>query len=143
MQFVRKHKAVIKLHILLFVALSLNIFIWTELRDIKVQWKNVPPVPNLATALWSSLGDKQLAYRGFGIMVQNMGDTGGTITNIADYDKERLSDWFMLMYQLDPDSSHIPRLAGYVFAAQRKNANEIGPILDYLEVEIGCCAKVR
>ena len=137
MNMASQTSSLLKLYALLFIAVLLNIMIWFQVRPIKVEWKDVPPVPSITSALWSALGDKQLAYRGYGIMIQNMGDTGGAITNVADYDKEKLAEWFMLMHQLDPDASHIPRLAGFFFAAQRRNAKEIGPILDYLEVAAG------
>ena len=119
------------------VFVVMNIALWTSVRSEKVLWRNVPPTPSIKSALWGALGDKQVAYRSYGITVQNMGDTGGKITNLAQYDYEALGRWFRLAHRLDPDSSFMPFLAGYFFGAIRGHPEKLPPIIDYLELASG------
>lgn len=119
------------------VFLIANIALWSSVRTEKVIWRNVPPTPSVQGALWSSLGDKQLAYRTYGITIQNMGDTGGKITNLADYDYEALGKWLRLGHVLDPQSNFLPFLAGYFFGAIREHPEKLPPIIDYLELAAG------
>lgn len=122
----------------LFAALIfMNVTLWASVRSEKIIWDNVPPTPSVQGALWGALGDKQLAYRSYGITVQNIGDTGGKITNLAEYDYEALGRWFRLAHQLDPDSSFMPFLAGYFFGAIRGHPDKLPPIIDYLELASG------
>ena len=116
--------------------ICLNITLWSSVRNVQVQWSNVPPTPSVAGALWSSLGDPQLAYRSYGITIQNMGDTGGKVLSLAEYDYDALGKWFRLQHALDPDSGFTPFLAGYFFGGV-KDPEKLPPIIDYLELAAG------
>ncbi len=94
-------------------------------------WGNVPPAPSQEFAATYGLGDKSFAYRVNGLAIQNLGDTGGRITALKDYNYERLAKWFFLEDSLDPHSEYIPYLAGYYFSATQ-NPKEYAPVLDYL-----------
>jgi len=118
------------------LSLGLNAALWRSVRPVMIQWSNVPPVPTAAGALWSALGDKQLAFRGYGLMIQNMGDTGGLVTPLVDYDYERLGKWFRLVHEFDPNSDFLPFLAGYFFGGV-KDPEKLAPIVDYLEIAAG------
>ena len=111
----------------------INIVFWFHSRNIKSQWLNVPPVPSTFSALSSTLGDKQFASRVISIMIQNLGSTGGRVTPIKDYDFEKLGDWMMLNYSLDPQSSLTPYMAAYYFGASQ-DPTKIRPIIDYLRI---------
>lgn len=119
------------------VLITLNITLWTGLRHEKIIWRNVPPTPGVSGALWTSLGDPQFSYRIYGITIQNMGDTGGKVINLADYDYEALGRWFFLEHTLDPESGFMPLLAGYFFGAIRGHPEKLPPVIDYLEVAAG------
>lgn len=121
---------------LFLLAIALNVGLWSSVRDVQVKWINVPPTPSLSGALWSALGDPQLAYRGYGIMIQNMGDTGGKVVNLRSYDYGLLGAWFRLQHKLDPNSGFSPFLAGYFFGAVRDN-EKLTHIIDYLELAAG------
>ncbi|MCB9982091.1 MAG: hypothetical protein H6861_00225 [Rhodospirillales bacterium] len=119
------------------LTITLNVTLWSSVRNIKVEWSNVPPTPGLTGALWSSLGDPQLAYRVYGIMIQNMGDTGGRVINLRKYDYDALGRWFHLQHELDPRSDFTPYLAGYFFGGVREAPEKVKPVIDYLEQAAG------
>lgn len=102
-----------------------------SVRSISAAWANVPPVPSEESAVMLALGDGQLAYRGIGLMLQNLGDTGGRTTALADYDYEKLGQWFFLEDRLDQKSNYIPFLAAYYFGGT-PNAEDLDPIIEYL-----------
>lgn len=119
-----------------FVAVLLNALVWHSVRPVMARWMNVPPAPALAGASLTGIGDTQFAYRIYGIMMQNFGDTGGRTTALADYDYEALGDWLMLQHRLDPVSDYTPFLAAYVFGGSQK-PEKLGPVIRYLEVAAG------
>ncbi|MCC6598191.1 MAG: hypothetical protein IT559_05340 [Alphaproteobacteria bacterium] len=123
--------------VLLFVtALFANILVWYSVRPVLARWTNVPPPPSSGTARLIGLGDAQLSYRIYGIMIQNFGDTGGRTTRLADYDFEALGQWFMLQQELDPVSDFTPFLAAYVFGGSQ-DPKKLGPVIRYLEKAAG------
>ncbi len=112
-------------------ALLLNIFIWWYSHPLQAKWGNVPPVPSQASASLMTLGDKQMAYRTYGLLIQNLGDAGGNARAFKEYNYERLVQWFWLEDYLDPTSNFIPNLAAFYFSANQDTEN-ITPIIDYL-----------
>lgn len=117
------------------IILAGNIFLWHCVRDIQSRWAGVPPVPGKPMSALYGLGDKQLSYRAIGLMLQNMGETGGRSVRLARYDYERLVDWFAFAGSLDPRSDFIPFLAAFYYGAVTDSAR-LAVLLDYL-YEIG------
>ncbi len=122
-----------KVSLALFLALSLNFLFWLSLRDMQAQWGNVPPAPKEHLAALYGLGDEGFAYRINSLMLQNLGDTGGRVTALKDYNFEELSEWFFLQDKLDPVSDYIPHLASYVFGGVQ-DPEKYRPILEYLKM---------
>ncbi len=100
-------------------------------RSLKAAWANVPPVPTEKGATILAVGDQQLAYRVSGIMIQNMGDTGGETTPLYKYDYDRLGQWFFLTDALDRRSNFMPLLAAYYFGGTQE-PKDLDPVIDYL-----------
>lgn len=113
----------------LFLAVLAQAAVWAAARDAQAAWLNVPPVPRSAGAL--ALADPQLAYRATGLMLQNMGDMGGRVTPLKDYDYAALGRWFELSAELDPRAAYVPHLAAYYFGATQ-DPSQLGPLIDYL-----------
>jgi len=113
------------------LALLLNIVFWAYAKDERAVWENVPPVPTKETAMSLSLGDGQFFYRVAGIVLQNLGDTGGRTTRLTEYDYPMLGKWFFLVDSLDPVSDFFPLLAAFYYGATR-NAKDLDPVVDYL-----------
>ncbi len=120
-----------RLNIVLVGALALNLSFWAGSRFIYAKWEGVPPVPTQAGATMMALGDQQFAYRLGAITLQNLGDSGGRVTPIRNYDYARLGAWFRLLDDLDPASDHVPMLAAYYFGATRVPA-DVAVVVDYL-----------
>jgi hypothetical protein len=130
-------KTLLILSALFALSITLNVALWFSVRSVQVEWKSVPPTPGLSGALWTTLGDAQFAFRSYGIMIQNMGDTAGRTTSLRDYDYNALGKWFRLSHELDPESGFMPLLAGYVFGAVRERPEKLLPVIDYLELVAG------
>jgi hypothetical protein len=118
-------------YLIFFVAFLINIHFWFLARHERASWANVPPVPSKSGVQMFTLGDKQLAFRTTGIMLQNLGDTGGRSTNFYFYNYDKLTKWFYLADYLDPKSHYVPLLAAFYFSAT-KNTEAIRPLTDYL-----------
>lgn len=121
-----------KFEVMLAFAVLLNIGFWLSVRGEQAKWGNVPPAPPQSSAASSGLGDYGLAYRSIGLMLQNLGDTGGRVTSLQDYDYNMLTSWFFIQHHLDPRSDYTPYLAAYYYSATQA-PKAYYPVLDYLE----------
>jgi len=97
------------------------------------QWENTPPVPSKLNGAFITLGDDQLAYRFFSIILQNIGDVGGHTTPLNHYDFDRLAEWFTLLDHYDPVSNFIPALAAHYFGGTQ-DPTQLDGIIDYLSL---------
>lgn len=118
-------------NIMLAATLVLNLAFWSGSKFIYAKWEGVPPVPTRNGATMMALGDPEFAYRLGAITLQNLGDSGGRVTPIRNYDYARLGAWFKLLDDLDPASDHVPMLAAYYFGATRVPA-DVAVVVDYL-----------
>lgn len=123
----------LRVRIFLGLAVFLNIVFWFELRDVQARWTNVPPAPERKYASAYGLGDSQFAYRIVGVMIQNLGDYGGRITSLLDYNYDDLTRWFFVEDFLDPHSDFVPYLASYYFGGVQE-PEKYRPVLDYLQM---------
>ncbi|NCO02974.1 MAG: hypothetical protein GW903_02145 [Alphaproteobacteria bacterium] len=127
----KNHKT---LYYLIFVfALFLNVSFWVYSKTVQTKWANVPPVPKSESATMMALSDKQLAYRGYNTMLQNIGSTGGYVASLLDYNYADLKQWFFLLDHLDPVSDVTPFLASYYYGAV-KDSKKLDHVLDYLAI---------
>lgn len=113
----------------------LNLVVWWHGLPLRAKWGNVPPVPSQQAGALMTLGDKQLAYRTYGLLIQNLGDSGGDARPLRDYNYDNLVDWFWLEDYLDPRANFIPALAAYYFSAHQ-DPRAISKLIDYL-AEVG------
>lgn len=120
------------LYLVFGLAIVANLAFWTESRERRTLWRNVPPVPSERGAASAGLGDSQFAYRAQGLMLQNLGDTGGRSTALAEYDYAALERWFFLADRLDPRSDYIPMLAAWYYGASQ-DKDRIAHVVNYLE----------
>lgn len=117
------------------VVLLFNMGFLYRAQSIQAKWANVPPAPSASSASYAGLGDKEFAYRSYGLMIQNLGDIGGRDVSLNAYNYKRLADWFYYMNALDPKSNYIPFLAAYYFGGSGK-PDGMAAVTDYL-VKIG------
>ncbi len=107
------------------------IVFWQASSDIEARWLGVPPVPSDNTAVLMTLGDSQLAYRSGALTLQTLGDGGGRVVPLKDYDYHKLGAWFDVLDMLDPAADHVPMVAAYYFGATRV-PGDIAVIVNYL-----------
>jgi hypothetical protein len=100
-------------------------------RDVQAGWPGVPSPPPAAAAPLLTLGDEQLFYRAAAFGLQNMGDGGGRIVPLANYDYHRLDAWFRLLDRFDPKAHYVPTLAGWYFG-QTSEPADLRRIVAYL-----------
>lgn len=123
-----------KIHYIFFCSfLVANVAFWSFSHKVQSSWANVPPVPKQESASLLALGDKQLAYRYYATMLQNLGNTGGRGVALKKYDYAKLKEWFLLNHKLDPISDAVPMLAATYFGAV-DDKEKIDHVLDYLAV---------
>src|SRR2546423_1676052 len=89
--------------LLLFVALQFGY--WLGTKDIKPNMGIVPDVPGRVAMHALTFGDDEFYFRGFGLMIQNAGDTYGRFTALRYYDFNKLYLWFGLLDELDARSA--------------------------------------
>lgn len=116
---------------MLLVFLSFQILLWTQVRNLQPRWLNVPPPPKSHTASGVTLGDKQFAYRSYGVRLQNMGDYGGNVTPLRDLDYNLLGKWFDVLDSLDHKSNFLPMMVAYYFAST-DDPNQLDPVIGFL-----------
>lgn len=117
--------------IAVLVAAALQAAFWSQTRDLRAGWQGVPPPPPPEVARVLAFGDGQFLYRNATFALQNMGDEGGRVTPLKDYDYERLGRWFALLDEFDPKSNYLPVLVGYYFS-QSQNTEDVRVVVDYL-----------
>jgi hypothetical protein len=122
-----------RVNISLLAVLALNLALWGGSRHFYAKWAGVPPVPTKAGAVMMTLGDPELAYRTGALTLQHLGDGGGMVTPLKDYDYNALGKWLWLLDSLDPASEHVPYIAAYYFAGVQKEAwGKCAVLVDYL-----------
>ena len=120
-----------KITLLLFIALFLNIALWASSRFMYAAWAGVPPVPSPRGAMAMTLGDSEFAFRSGALTLQGLGDGGGRVTPLKDYDFDRLGHWFWLLNALNPASEHVPLIAAYYFGVVH-DPEQVSVLVDYL-----------
>jgi len=112
-----------------FLIAMISSWFWTK--GIKAQWLNVPPAPSVNTAAFIGLGDDELAYRYYTIMLQNLGNTGGKVQSLNQYKYDELQKWFFLLDGLNERSDAVPLLAARYFGAT-SDKQKLNYVYDYL-----------
>jgi len=115
-------------------ALCVQALFWSQTRELRAGWEGVPPAPAPEVANALALGDRQFLYRTTAFVLQNMGDEGGRVTPLKNYDYQRLGQWFALLDQFDPRSNFLPVLVGHYFSQS--------PEPDHVRVVIGYLARI-
>lgn len=118
---------------LLCVFLMVNIALSINFRAYEYRWLNIPIPPKTEGGLLFSLGDQQFAYAGWGLALQNMGDSSGQSIALSAYDYKNLSRWFFFVDHFDPQGRFVPYLAAYYFGAVT-DVQKLSGVIDYLEV---------
>ncbi|HEX2753619.1 MAG TPA: hypothetical protein VHP34_11060 [Alphaproteobacteria bacterium] len=120
-----------RVNVMLALCCAATLFLWLGSSHMQAKWSGVPPVPSYNGAVMMTLGDRQFSYRFGAITLQNLGNTGGNVVAVKDYDYQKLGAWFALLHDLDPASNHVPMMAAYYFGAT-PNKEDLTIVVDYL-----------
>lgn len=115
----------------LFFFLALVFLLWVFSNRLQAGWAGVPPVPTRQGAVMMMLGDEQFSFRFGALTLQNLGDGGGRVTPIKDYDFDKLGKWFWLLNSLDPASEHVPLITAFYFGGAPE-PSQVKVVVDYL-----------
>lgn len=107
----------VRVNMYLAVVVLLTVMLWVGTHHMQAKWSGVPPVPSKSGAIMMTLGDAQFSFRIGAITLQNLGNTGGNVVAVKDYDYDKLGKWFWLLNDMDPASNHVPMMAAYYFGA--------------------------
>ena len=118
--------------ILLYLALGLQIVVWTVTRHHLPTPGIVPNVPSQTSVKALSLGDEQFYFRILAYQLQNAGDSFGRFTALKSYNYHLLYYWFTLLDSLDHTSNFVPSMASYYYS-QTQNTPDVRYIVDYLD----------
>ena len=113
--------------------ICLNLSMWFYARPLQAQWQNVPAAPDKHSASAVGLGDREFAYRIYGLMLQNLGNIDGRTVKLSDYDYAELEKWFISVYSLNQQSNYIPTLAAYYYGATN-DREQIKHVLNFLSL---------
>ena len=127
-------KPLIRVYILLFVALVMNIAMWLHTNRKMARWPNMPMVTNDHSVSMSFLGDRTLAYRVWALALQNIGNTGGNVQALKNYDYKALYGWFNLLDRFDQTSNYVPMLAAFYFGGTQNPQEQLPYVTSYLEM---------
>jgi len=123
-----------KFKIFFALIILVNICLWFYARPIQARWENVPPPPkNEYAAAAVGLGDRGLAYRISGLVLQNLGNVDGRTVKFEEYDYTELEKWFLSTYALDTQSNYIPTLAAYYYGSTQ-NKEQLEHVIDFLKI---------
>ncbi len=120
-----------KAYLLMALSLLVTALLWSYSRDFQTRWSNVPPPPSRANISAAGLGDIQLSYRLYALMIQSMGDTGGRIISFDQYNYDHLTGWLSTISALDKRSSLLPFLAAYYFS-NVKDPDKLRAVIKFL-----------
>lgn len=115
----------------LFGIAALAVAFWQLSSEVEARWAGVPPVPSAQASILMTLGDRQLAYRSGALTLQTLGDGGGRVVPLKEYDYHKLGQWFDVLDALDPASDHVPMIAAYYFGATHV-PSDVAVIVNYL-----------
>lgn len=117
---------------LLISSLIAQLVFWFFIsQKVKPDFTITPLPPSSVEIKFVSLGDDQFAYRMYGQMLQNAGDTFGETIPLKDYDFTKLQKWFFAIDALSKDSEYIPSIAASYYG-QSQNVEDCKYVIDYL-----------
>lgn len=117
--------------LLLLALLSVQVLFAHHLRDRRPAIEEMPyPLSGLALK-FLAFGDEQFLARAVAHWLQDVGDGGGRVRSLKDYDYARVVGWLKVIDHLDARSDYGNVLAAHYFGAVT-NIQKVKIIADYL-----------
>jgi hypothetical protein len=94
----------------IILAVAHGIFAWSN-RELRPELAVLTPPPGALAREALSFGDGQFFYRTSVLNLQTVGDEGGRVTRLSDYNYDYVLGWLEALAALDPLSHHYIMLA--------------------------------
>jgi hypothetical protein len=114
--------------------LMVLILVGHHLRPLRSTVDQMPYPPSAAALKALSLGDDQFLFRAELAWLQEVGDGGGRLKPLKEFDYERVADWLRAIDRLDPQSDGVFQLGSTYFGAISDPATapiQLPPLIDY------------
>ncbi len=113
---VRFDRAALRVWILLLLFVAAQTWFTFGARNLREGIVAMPPAPTMWSLKAISLGDDEFIFRYLARWLQYVGDGGGRIRPLRDYDYDRIVDWMETLDQLDDlHSDYVHELAARYF----------------------------
>lgn len=118
--------------------LALLVLVVVQIGFVGYTWRirpaieEMPPPPSPLTVKAMALGDDEFLYRYLGYWLQGVGDGGGRLRPLREYDYDRVVAWMRTIDRLDERAEYIHQLATSYFGAERIDLGRVRKILAYL-----------
>lgn len=104
-----------------FALLSAQIVFAHQVRGLRAAIEEMPyPLSDMALKVFA-FGDEQFLFRAVARWLQDVGDGGGRVRPLKDYDYDRVTDWLQILDNLDGKSIYGYYLAAHYFGAVNDN----------------------
>lgn len=115
----------------LFVAAQVWFAVGT--RHLRSAIEEMPPPPSAQGLRAMALGDTEFLYRHLGRWLEYVGDGGGRVRPLREYDYDRVVGWLQVVDDLDARrSDYIHVLAAQYFGEVNIDPGRVRKIVDYL-----------
>jgi hypothetical protein len=120
--------------LILFAALTMQIGTARWLRPLRPGIEEMPYPLGDQGLKGLSLGDDQFLFRALARWLQDVGDGGGRVRPLRDYDYDRVVGWLKALDGLDPRSEYLYWLGSHYFGAitdPGKGPEKVAKVVDY------------
>jgi len=122
--------------ILLVTALMVQVVLSVQLHGLRPAIEEMPPPPSPMAMKAVALGDDQFLYRVVTQWLEDVGDGGGRLRPLRDFDYDRVVAWLKLTDDLDPRSDAVFQLGSTYYGAltdPSTAARKVARLVDYFE----------
>ncbi|HEY1720147.1 MAG TPA: hypothetical protein VGG27_02795 [Magnetospirillaceae bacterium] len=122
-----------------FLFLAAQIWVSISTRNLRVAVDDMPSPPSVRSLKAMAFGDDEFLFRYLGRWLQFIGDGGGRIKPLRDYDYDRVVYWAEALDALDDNKSDyihelMARYFGEITVAVDPKSERLGKVVGYLHV---------
>lgn len=118
---------------LLMLLVAAQVWLAVGSRHLRSAIEEMPPPPSAQALRAMALGDTEFLYRHLGRWLEYVGDGGGRVRPLREYDYDRVVGWLEVVDDLDARrSDYIHVLAAQYFGQVSIDPTRVRKIVDYL-----------
>ncbi len=105
----------------------------SRIRDLRPAIEEMPAVPSPLTLKAMAFGDEEFLFRHLGRWLQGVGDGGGRMRRLKEFDYDRVVDWLRALDGINADhAEYTHELAARYFGEVDIDRGRVRKIVDYL-----------